>query len=37
MIAQYGDVNLVTPLTSQLPAFFGRQRILYPVCINVCG
>jgi hypothetical protein len=37
MIAQYGDVNLVTPLTSQLPAFFGRQGILYPVCINVCG
>jgi hypothetical protein len=24
MIAQYGNLMLVTPLTSQLPAFFGE-------------
>jgi hypothetical protein len=24
MIAQYGNIMLVTPLTSQLPAFFGE-------------
>jgi hypothetical protein len=35
MIAQYGDVNLVTPLTSQLPAFFGRARNFVP-CLYCC-